>query len=105
MYKTKVFLYKTKIFIHTHVFQRLPSYSAASILESSSCQDEEMSMQVVDGNRAQLRKWGRQACILERGVGMLQTWRGRGWCKEQVKTADINYNNYMEKLIHCLINF
>ena len=44
--------------------QILPSHLVA-ILESSSCKDEEMSMQVVGRNRAEMGESGKTGLVLE----------------------------------------
>lgn len=71
--------------------QILASHLVAS-LESSSCKDEEMSVQVVGRNRAEMGEWGKTGLVLERecggGLGGCSTGeRGkeRGRCKEMLK--------------------
>lgn len=62
------------MFVDTHIyfffFLRLPTTVLFSLLESSRCKDEEMSVQMVDRNRAEMRNGRRQlefwtVCVLE----------------------------------------
>lgn len=52
--------------------QILASHLVA-ILESSSCKDEEMSMQVVGRNRAEMGEWGKTGLVLESAE---EAWEG-----------------------------
>lgn len=84
---------------HTLFFLRLPTTVLFSLLESSRCKDEEMSVQVVD-RKSRDEKWEKTAWVLDSvcvgWVGMCSTGeRGKekGGCKEM-----LNNNSYYSKL-------